>query len=110
MKELIRGAVFLHILHHATEEPIHGAWMSAELANHDYAISAGPLYPTLHRMEVSGLLVSEKETGEGQVLRIYRATPADVEALTAGRRAVRELAAEALPAEHDTRPNDNNDA
>lgn len=97
MKELFRGAVFLHILHHAAEEPIHGAWMSAELSNHGYDISAGTLYPTLHRMEEDGLLASTRETVNGRVLRVYRATPAGIDALAAGRRAVRELAAEILP-------------
>jgi hypothetical protein len=36
MKELLRGAMFLHILHHASEEPVHGAWMSEEFARHGY--------------------------------------------------------------------------
>ncbi len=97
MKELFRGAVFLHILHHAAEEPIHGAWMSAELANHGYDISPGTLYPTLHRMEKDGLLVSAKNTVDGRVLRTYTATAAGLAALRDGQRAVRELAREVLP-------------
>jgi len=109
MRELFRGAVFLHILHHAAEEPIHGAWMSAELSNHGYDISAGTLYPTLHRMEADGLLVSTKETVDGRVLRVYRATPTGVEALADGRRAVRELAAEVLPPEPGTRTENDDD-
>lgn len=107
MKELFRGAVFLHILHHAAQEPIHGAWMSTELSRHGYDISAGTLYPTLHRMEADGLLVSAKETIDGRVLRIYRATPAGAEALADGRRAVRELAAEVLHPR--TSPKDDDD-
>ena len=99
MKELFRGAVFLHILHHASEEPIHGAWMSAELANHGYEISPGTLYPTLHRMEETGLLVSKQQTVEGRVRRVYRTTPAGDDALAEGRRAVRELANKVLPAD-----------
>lgn len=104
MKELFRGAVFLHILHHASEELIHGAWMSAELANHGYTISPGTLYPTLHRMEVDGLLVSEKQIVNGRVLRVYRATPSGEVALADGRRAVQELADEILPPSSDKRP------
>lgn len=102
MKELFRGAVFLHILHHATEEPIHGAWMSAELASHGYDISPGTLYPTLHRMENDGLLVSAKSTVDGRVLRTYTATDVGREALRDGQRAVRELANEVLPPEATT--------
>ena len=101
MRELFRGAVFLHILHHASEEPIHGAWMSAELSRHGYDISPGTLYPTLHRMEADGLITSTTETVGGRVLRLYRATPAGVEALADGRRAVRELAAEVLTPDPD---------
>lgn len=96
MRELFRGAVFLHILHHASEEPIHGAWMSQELANHGYDISPGTLYPTLHRMEENGLLVSWQDTVDGRVRRVYRTTPAGDGALADGRRAVRELADEIL--------------
>lgn len=97
MKELLRGAVFLHILHHASEEPVHGAWMSEELARHGYKVSPGTLYPTLHRMEVDGLLASEKHIVSGRVLRVYRTTPVGERALADGRRAVRELANEVLP-------------
>jgi PadR family transcriptional regulator PadR len=107
MKELFRGAVYLHILHHASEEPIHGAWMSGELANHGYQISPGTLYPTLHRMEEDGLLVSEKQNVGGRVLRVYRATPAGELALAEGRRAVQELANEVLPPREAGEHNDN---
>lgn len=102
MKELFRGAVFLHILHHAAHAPIHGAWMSTELANHGYDISPGTLYPTLHRMERDGLLVSSKSTVDGRVLRIYTATGAGLESLRDGQRAIRELAREVLPPQTET--------
>ena len=71
--------------------------MSAELATHGYEISPGTLYPTLHRMESDGLLVSERQTVNGRVLRVYRATEAGEAALAEGRRAIRELAKEVLP-------------
>lgn len=96
MRELLRGAVRLHILHHAADEPVHGAWMSAELARHGYAISPGTLYPTLHRMEAEGLLTSRAEVVGGRTRRVYRATDAGLIALADGRRAVAELAAEVL--------------
>ena len=32
MRSFLQGAVQLHILHHAAEHPVHGAWMAAELA------------------------------------------------------------------------------
>ena len=60
MRAFLRGAVQLHVLHHAAEEEIDGAWMSRELAHHGHQISAGTLYPTLHRMEEEGLLISRE--------------------------------------------------
>ncbi|GLU60945.1 PadR family transcriptional regulator [Paenarthrobacter ureafaciens] len=97
MRELMRAAVRLHVLHHAAEEDIHGAWMSEELANHGYSISPGTLYPTLHRMEQDGLLVSRQEVVGGRPRRVYRATTAGLDALAEGRRSIAELAAEVLP-------------
>jgi DNA-binding PadR family transcriptional regulator len=97
VRELMRAAVRLHILHHAAQEDIHGAWMSEELANHGYSISPGTLYPTLHRMEQDGLLASRQEVVGGRPRRVYRATEAGIEALAEGRRSVAELAAEVLP-------------
>ncbi|MCT6781909.1 MULTISPECIES: PadR family transcriptional regulator [Streptomyces] len=96
MREFQRGAVRLHILHHAAEEEIHGAWMTRELASHGYQISPGTLYPTLHRLEVEGLLVSEQRVVEGRTRRVYRATEAGKAALAEDRRALKELAREVL--------------
>lgn len=104
MKEFLRGAVRLHILHHAAEEPVHGAWMSAELARHGYAISPGTLYPTLHRMEDEGLLTSTTAIVSGRRRRAYRATKAGLSALAEARRAVAELADEVLPGYTDEEP------
>ena len=70
MRDFLRGAVQLHILHHAAEGEIYGAWMSAELAEHGYRISPGTLYPTLHRLEEEGLLRSHDEVVEGRRRRI----------------------------------------
>ena len=57
MREFQRGAVRLHILHHAAEAEVHGAWLTHELASHGYRISPGTLYPTLHRLEAEGLTI-----------------------------------------------------
>jgi DNA-binding PadR family transcriptional regulator len=97
VREFQRGAVRLHILHHAAEEEVHGAWMSRELAGHGYRISPGTLYPTLHRMEADGLLISEQRVVEGRTRRVYRATDAGRAALAEDRRALAELAREVLP-------------
>jgi DNA-binding PadR family transcriptional regulator len=76
VREFLRGAVRLHILHHAALGEIHGAWMSEELAHHGYRISPGSLYPTLHKMETEGLLRSRPEVVEGRPRRSYAITAA----------------------------------
>lgn len=97
LEEFRRGAVRLHVLHHAAEREIHGAWMTEELARHGHHISPGTLYPLLHRMEDDGLLSSREQVVEGRVLRLYQATDRGHDELTACRAALRELADEVLP-------------
>ncbi|HEX2031178.1 MAG TPA: PadR family transcriptional regulator [Actinomycetota bacterium] len=96
MRDFLRGARRLHILHHASEGEIHGAWMAAELARHGYRISPGTLYPTLHAMEAEGLLTSRPAIVDGRRQRLYRATAQGRRALERMRRALRELAHEVL--------------
>jgi DNA-binding PadR family transcriptional regulator len=96
VREFQRGAVRLHILHHATEKEIHGAWLTTELAHHGYHISPGTLYPTLHRLEAEGLLISEQRIVDGRARRVYRATNAGKAALAEDRAALAELAREIL--------------
>ncbi|WP_282776466.1 MULTISPECIES: PadR family transcriptional regulator [unclassified Nocardia] len=96
MREFQRAAVRLHILHHAAEGAVHGAWLTEELAHHGYRISPGTLYPTLHRLEADGLLVSEQQVVDGRTRRVYRATEAGRGALAEDRRTLRELAREVL--------------
>jgi len=96
LDELRRGAVRLHILHHAAEGEIHGAWMADELARHGHRISPGTLYPALHRMEESGLLTSTRRVVDGKMRRLYRATSKGRRELTAARRVLAELVGEVL--------------
>lgn len=96
LEEFRRGAVRLHILHHAAEGEIYGAWMTEELARHGHDISPGTLYPILHRMETAKLLSSRELVVEGRVRRVYRATSAGSRELAACRAALRELADEVL--------------
>jgi DNA-binding PadR family transcriptional regulator len=100
VREFQRGAVRLHILHHAAEQEIHGAWMTRELARHGYQISPGTLYPTLHRLEADGLLASERRVVDGRVRRVYSATEAGRQALSEDRKALIELADEVLGSHH----------
>jgi DNA-binding PadR family transcriptional regulator len=94
--EFQRGAVRLHILHHAARQEVHGAWMTEELGRHGYRISPGTLYPTLHRLEGEGLLTSAQRVINGRTRRMYRATKAGRQALAEDRKALAELAREVL--------------
>ena len=95
-REFLRGVVPVHVLHHAAQEPVHGAWMSAELTRHGYSISPGTLYPLLHRMERAGLLISARSSVDGRVLRSYRATAKGRKVLARLRKLVGEAAGEIL--------------
>ena len=105
-REFLRGVVPVHVLHHAAQEPVHGAWMSAELARHGYSISPGTLYPLLHRMQRAGLLTSSHSRVDGRVLRSYRATAEGRKVLARLRKLVGEAAGEILdgPADSGTTP------
>jgi DNA-binding PadR family transcriptional regulator len=96
VREFLRGAVRLHILHHAAHAEIHGAWMATELGRHGYKISPGVLYPTLHKMEAEGLLRSRSEVVDGRVRRSYLATAKGRRTLVSTKRQLRELADEVL--------------
>ena len=97
IRDFLRGAVRLHVLHHAAEGEVSGAWMSEELGRHGYDISPGTLYPLLHDLEEQGLLSSVQRTENGRVLRFYEATGQGENVLSDARRALAELAAELLP-------------
>jgi DNA-binding PadR family transcriptional regulator len=96
MREFLRGAVRLHILHHAAQGEVHGAWMAKELAHHGYHISPGSLYPTLHKMEIEGLLRSSQQVVDGRTRRSYVATAKGRRTLESTKRQLRELANEVL--------------
>ncbi|MGH7611754.1 MAG: TrmO family methyltransferase domain-containing protein [Candidatus Dormibacteria bacterium] len=96
VSEFTRGAVRLHVLHHADEGGVHGAWMAAELARHGYTISPGTLYPLLHRLQDEGLLTSRQDTVDGKVRRLYTLTTAGRAKLAAEKSALAELAREVL--------------
>ncbi|MEU4377779.1 PadR family transcriptional regulator [Pseudonocardia alni] len=102
VRELLRGAVPVHVLHHAAEQEVYGAWMAAELARHGYSISPGTLYPLLHRLQDAGLLTSTERVVDGRVRRVYTTTAAGGEELARLRAVVTELAGEVLPTHSDT--------
>jgi len=89
--EFFAGFIRLHILYHASEEPVFGLGILRELRRHGYELSPGTLYPLLHRMEERGLLKSEKEQVVGKIRRIYRISELGRRTLLDAREKVREL-------------------
>jgi PadR family transcriptional regulator PadR len=90
-RDLYSGLIRLHVLHHATEEPIFGLGMIEELNRHGYRISPGSLYPLLHGLEKKGYLRTTEERNGKSLRKVYRATPLGRKALEAAKGKVREL-------------------
>lgn len=90
-RDLYSGLVRLHILYHASKEPVYGLWLIEELGRHGYKISPGTLYPILHSMEKRGYLVSEEILFKGKYRRVYRITHRGKGALRAANLKVKEL-------------------
>jgi DNA-binding PadR family transcriptional regulator len=96
MRDVLRGFMRVHILHHAAEEPIFGLVMIEELRRHGYSISAGTLYPMLHALEEAGALRSSQTLVKGKNRRYYRTTRSGDALLAELRPKVREFVDEVL--------------
>jgi DNA-binding PadR family transcriptional regulator len=98
--EFFAGFIRLHVLYHASQEPIFGLGILRELQRHGYELSPGTLYPLLHRMEERGLLQSETELVDGKIRRVYRITPLGRQTFSDAREKVQELFGELFSDEH----------
>jgi PadR family transcriptional regulator, regulatory protein PadR len=91
-REILLSFWKVHILHHASEEPLHGQWMLKELRHHGYEISPGTLYPLLQRMERLGWLKAVGRKGSSKRARKdYRLTTKGLEVLNLVRAQIQEL-------------------
>jgi PadR family transcriptional regulator PadR len=90
-QELFFGLIRIHVLLHASHEPIFGLAMMGELAHHGYRIGPGTLYPLLHGLEAAGLLKSVDKTAGGRRRRVYKITAAGKKALALAGEKVDEL-------------------
>ncbi|MDO6634087.1 PadR family transcriptional regulator [Bacillus thuringiensis] len=91
LRKLFLGFIQIHILHHAKERPIFGAWMLEELREHGYTISPGTLYPILRAMESDGLLNKEDRNVAGKIRKYYTATEKGQDVLVEAREKAYEL-------------------
>jgi DNA-binding PadR family transcriptional regulator len=91
-REILLSFWKVHILHHASEEPLHGQWMIEELRHHGYKISPGTLYPLLARMERLGWLKSKSDQPAGpRARKDYRLTAEGKKVLEHVREQIEEL-------------------
>jgi DNA-binding PadR family transcriptional regulator len=95
-KDLFRGFIPFHILHHAGKEAVFGQALKPELERHGYRLSYGTLYPILHRLEKTGLLNSARSNVAGRLRKYYQLTAAGSVLLEKARSYIRELADELL--------------
>lgn len=95
-QDLLSGLVRLHVLHHAAGHEIYGQWVIDELARHGYRLSAGTLYPLLHKMTRDGYLTA-REAREGRTVRkLYAITDKGREGLAVARERIRGFTGEAM--------------
>ena len=91
-REILLAFWKVHILHHASEEPLHGQWMLDELRHHGYQISPGTLYPLLQRMERLGWLKGRTDRRAGpRARKDYRLTAEGKKVLAHVREQLHEL-------------------
>lgn len=104
LRDFFLGFIRIHVLHHASREPVYGLQLIAELARHGYDLSPGTLYPLLRGLAESGYLAREDRLVDGKIRKYYRATPHGEQALTEARAKIAELVAEVLEGEIPPRP------
>ncbi len=96
LKEFFLGFVKIHILYHASREPIYGVEILEELGRHGYRLSPGTLYPTLHRLSREGLLSVEKRIVDGKMRKYYVITKQGLAALEEAKKKITELVNEVI--------------
>ncbi len=96
IRDFFLGFIKIHILYHASKEPIYGVGIMEEIGYHGYAVSPGLIYPTLKSLETQGLLKSDKQVIEGKVRKYYETTEKGLELLNESKKKIKELVNEVL--------------
>ncbi|MDU5111813.1 MAG: PadR family transcriptional regulator [Clostridium sp.] len=74
VRKIFSGLIYIHILHHGSEDNFYGSWMIEELKEHGYNVSPGTIYPILKTMVDEGLLIREDKIVGGKIRKYYEAT------------------------------------
>lgn len=96
IRDFFLGFIKIHILYHASKEPIYGLWLIEELDRHGYKLSPGTLYPILRSLEEKTLLDSYQQTVEGKIRKYYKITLKGKETLAEARQKIKELVEEVI--------------
>lgn len=96
LRSLFLGFAKIHILHHASKEPIYGLWIIEELERHGYRLGPGTIYPTLHSMTRDGYLRCESKLVNGKIRKYYTITKKGSDVLNQAIGKLRELVEEVL--------------
>jgi len=88
------GFIRIHILYHASKEPIFGTEFQQELKEHGYDISYGTLYPIFHKLEREGYISSKKENVKGKIRKYYTITNTGADILQEAKIKANELVSE----------------
>jgi DNA-binding PadR family transcriptional regulator len=96
LRDFFLGFIKIHILHHASKEPVYGLWLIEELGRHGYKLSPGTLYPILHKLEEEKLLKSYTENVSGKIRKYYRTTAKGIRTLTRIKEKIKELIEEVM--------------
>ena len=96
LRDFFLGFIKIHILYHASKEPIYGIGIMQEIRRHGYAVSPGLIYPTLNALKTQKLLKMNKRVIDGKVRKYYEITPKGLEVLNESRKKIAELVDEVL--------------
>ena len=96
VRDFFLGFIRIHILHHAAEAPVYGAWLIEELAEHGSDLSPGTLYPILHALTAEGRLAQEDRVVDGRRRKYYWTTSRGLADLDVARTKIAELVREVL--------------
>jgi DNA-binding PadR family transcriptional regulator len=91
LRDIHLAFIKMHILYHAAKEEVFGIGLIRELKRHGYKLSPGTLYPTLAKMQQSGLLTCECRTVQHKQQKYYRITRAGEELLDEVKKNLEEL-------------------
>lgn len=96
LEQFLRGFIQIHVLHHASEEPVYGLWIIEELRRHGYKLGPGTLYPILHSLEKGGLLRCKKKIVGGKIRKYYEITAKGRKTLAEVKEKIKELVDEVM--------------